>query len=244
MSGWLAQRINQPELFDDHDPPADVVARMFTFLTAVNRHLGGVSATLARFETFSRTWRPGERIEVLDIASGAADMSRALVAWGRRRGFDLRVTAMDRSQAAVDYARQQGPPDARLRLVRADVTRSCWRPRAFDYVTSALFAHHLSNPEVVDLLRLAGRLARRGVVVNDLVRSRQAYLLTWLLTWPFDPILHHDGPLSVRRSLTPDEMVHLASEAEMPWLTVARHFGGRMTLAGERPTTAPDTEIQ
>ena len=61
----------------------------------VNRRFGGVRATLKRFEEFSRAWQPNERIEVLDLASGAADVPRALIAWGRRRGFDLRVTAVE-----------------------------------------------------------------------------------------------------------------------------------------------------
>lgn len=233
-TGWLAERTYEREIFDDHEPAPDVVDRMFRFLAMVNRRFGGASATIDRFETFSRSWQDGERIEVLDIASGAADVPRALIAWGRRRGFDVRVTAMDLSPSAIDYARRAGPHDERLRLLRADVTQPCWREQSFDYVTSALFAHHLTNPQIVAMLQMADHLARRGIVINDLARSRRAYVLTWLLTWPFDPILHHDGPLSVKRALTPAEIARLAAEAALPWLSVRQHFGERMTLAGER----------
>lgn len=235
MADPFARRTYQREIMDDHEPEPAVVDRVYRFLAMVNRRFGGSRATIDRFEVFSRGWRPGERIEILDLATGAADVPRALVAWGRRRGFDVRVTAMDLSGSALDYARRAAPPDERLRLLRADVTQPFCREQAFDYVTSALFFHHLTDAQVVETLRLAGRLARRGIVVNDLVRSRQAWLLTWLLTWPFHPILHHDGPLSIRRALTPDEIVRLAAEAGLPWLTIERHFGERMTLAGERP---------
>ena len=74
--------------------------------------------------------------------------------------------------------------------------------------------------------------------MNDLVRSLRAFIWTWLFTWPFHPILHHDGPLSVRRALKPAEMKRLAAAAGLPWLTVKRHFGHRMTLAGEKGLTA------
>jgi len=71
---------------------------------------------------------------------------------------------------------------------------------------------------------------RAALVINDLVRSRQAWVLTWLLTWPFHPILHHDGPLSIRRALTPDELLRLAGVAGVPWLTAERHVGERLEL--------------
>jgi hypothetical protein len=101
-------------------------------------------------------------------------------------------------------------------------------------VTCGLFFHHLTDDQIVAALRSFDRLAARGIVVNDLVRSRRAFVWTWLFTWPFHPILHHDGPLSVRRALKPAEMRHLAAAAGLPWLTVRRHFGHRMTLAGQK----------
>lgn len=228
------QRIYQHEILDDHEPEQTAVDKVYAFLAMVNRRLGGVAATIARFDAFSQAWKPGERIEVLDIATGAADIPRALIVWGRRRGFDVRVTALDISPSALDFARRAGPADDRLHLLCADIRRPFCLDRSFDYVTSALFFHHLTDEQIVEVLRLSDRLARRGMVVNDLVRSRQAFVLTWLLTWPFHPILHHDGPLSVRRALTPGELLTLARSAGISWLSVERHFGERMTAGGER----------
>ena len=84
-------------------------------------------------------------------------------------------------------------------------------------------------------LRSFDRLATRGVVVNDLVRRRRPYVRSWLVTRPFNAVLRHDGPLSVRRAFRPDELTALARRAEMSWLLLQTHFGHRMTLAGERP---------
>jgi ubiquinone/menaquinone biosynthesis C-methylase UbiE len=230
----MRTRIYQPEIMDEETLDQDTIDEIYRYLASINRYLGGVSATIARFEVFSRTWRPGERIEVLEIACGAADVPKALIGWGRSRGFDLRVTATDILPSAVDYARRTPPVDERLRLVCADVEHLPFRQGAFDYVTCALFFHHLTDTQIINALKAFDRLARRGIVVNDLVRSRRAYFWTWLFTKPFHPILHHDGPLSIRRSLRPDEMRHLAEVAGLPWLTVQRHFGHRMTLAGQK----------
>jgi 2-polyprenyl-3-methyl-5-hydroxy-6-metoxy-1,4-benzoquinol methylase len=219
---------------DEETLEQETVDEIYQYLTSVNRYFGGVSGTIARFAAFSHTWRAGERIDVLEIACGAADVPRALVAWGRARGFDLRVTATDILPSALDYARRTGPHDERLRLVGADVERPPFRERAFDYVSCGLFFHHLTDGQIVRALKSFDHLATRGIVVNDLVRSRRAYMWTWLFTWPFHPILHHDGPLSIRRALKPAELQHLAAAAGLPWLTVQRHFGHRMTLAGQK----------
>lgn len=232
--GRFAARIYHREILDDHEPEQAVVDKIYTFLAMINHRFGGARATISRFEVFSRSWKPGERIEVLDVAAGAADIPRALVAWGRERGFDVRVTALDISRPALNYARRAAPPDGRLRLLCGDILRPCLLDQSVDYVTCALFFHHLTDDQIIEVLQAFDRLARRGIVVNDLVRSRRAYRLTWLLTWPFHPILHHDGPLSVRRALTAEEMLALAAQANVNWLSIARHFGERMTAAGER----------
>jgi 2-polyprenyl-3-methyl-5-hydroxy-6-metoxy-1,4-benzoquinol methylase len=230
----MKSRIYQPEIMDEEVLDQDTIDEIYRYLAGVNRYLGGSRATIARFEQFSRTWQPGERIEVLEIACGAADVPRALIDWGRSRGFDLHVTATDILTSALDYARRVEPHDSRLRLVTADVERAPFKERSFDYVTCALFFHHLTESQIVAALTSFDHLATRGIVVNDLVRSRRAYLWTWLFTKPFHPILHHDGPLSIRRALRPAEMRELAIHAGLPWLTVERHFGHRMTLAGEK----------
>jgi ubiquinone/menaquinone biosynthesis C-methylase UbiE len=230
----MRTRIHDKEILDEQVPDQPVVDEIYRYLAAINRYLGGARATLARFDAFSRSWKPGERIEVLEVACGAADVPRALVAWGRARGFDLRVTATDVLPAALRSARLQGPSEDRLRLLCADVEHPPFRDASFDYVSCALFFHHLTDAQIVGALRSFDRLATRGIVVNDLVRSRRAYVWTWLLTRPFHPILHHDGPLSIRRALRPAELQHLATQAGLDWLSVRRHFGHRMTLAGSK----------
>ena len=113
----MRSRIYQPEIMDEETLDQDTVDEIYRYLASVNHYLGGVNATIARFEAFSRTWRAGERIEVLEIACGAADVPKALITWGRSRGFDLRVTATDILTSALDYARRVPPVDERLRLV-------------------------------------------------------------------------------------------------------------------------------
>jgi SAM-dependent methyltransferase len=221
---------------DDHTPPQKVVDEVYLFLGAIGRWLGGTRATLRRFEELSRGWTVGERITVLDVASGGGDLARALIRWGQDRGFDLRVTALDMSLRALVCARRRGPADDQLPLVCADVHLAPYGDGTFDYVTCALFFHHLTDDDVIRTLRAFDRLATRGIVVNDLVRRWRHFAWSWLLTRPFNATLRNDGPLSVKRAFRSDELSALARRSGLAWLSLRTHFGHRMTLAGERPS--------
>jgi hypothetical protein len=104
-----------------------------------------------------------------------------------------------------------------------------------DYVTATHFFHHLTDEEVVSILMEFDRVARRGIIVNDLLRSRRALAWIRLFTLFANPCVKADGPLSVRRSFTLAEIKALAARSGLHWLKVRVHFGHRFTLAGERP---------
>ncbi len=229
----LSSRSVEREILDDHSPPQPTIDEVYAFLGAINRWLGGGRATLRRFEAFSAQWTPGERVHVLDVACGGGDLARDLIAWGRNRGFHVQVTALDISPRALASARGRGH-DERLRFLCGDVHCAPCRDRAFDYVTCALFFHHLTDDEVVRTIRSFDRLARRGIVVNDLIRGWRHLFWSWLFTRPFNAVLRHDGPLSVRRAFRPAELARLAVRSGVTWLSIQLHFGHRMTLAGER----------
>jgi SAM-dependent methyltransferase len=232
---WQARRSLDREYMDDHTPPQAILDEVYWFLGAISRWLGGTRATLRRFEQLSAGWSPGATISVLDVACGGADLARALHRWGRSRGFDVQVTALDISTRTLDSARRRGESRDQPRFVCADLHTAPFRDGAFDYVTCAVFFHHLTDDEVVRTLRAFDRLARRGIVVNDLIRRWRLYVWSWLFTRPFNAVLRADGPLSVRRAFRPGELAALAARAELGWLSIQTHFGHRMTLAGERP---------
>lgn len=230
----LATRSRARELMDDREYPQPVVDEVYRFLGAIGRWLGGTHATLTRFAELSQSWRPGQRIEVLEVACGGGDLARALINWGRRQGFDLRVTGLDLSPTALDCARRRDSVDPCLRFVRADLHAAPCLDHTFDYVTCSLFFHHLTDDQVVSTLQAFDRLARRGIVVNDLIRRRRHLIWSWLFTRPFNEVLRHDGPLSVRRAFRVEELTPLVECAGLGWLRLRTHFGHRLTLAGER----------
>jgi hypothetical protein len=214
----MRTRSLEPERLDVETPPRHLVERTHRYLHFVNRYLGGVSATRRGFEEFAAGWGPTERIRVLDVASGAGDIPRALERWDWRLEFtclDLRKDLAGR----VD--------------VLGDALRLPFRDGAFDYVTTSLFMHHLSDASAAAALREFDRVAGRGLIMNDLLRRTRLYLWTKVFTLFANEIVRHDGPLSVRKAFTVAELRRLA--APLPYLKTRVCFGHRVLVYGEKP---------
>lgn len=211
-------RSREPELLDLETPPRDMMARVAGYLTFVNRWLGGTRAVAHHFR--------GVRgpVRVLDVGAGAGDILRSLTARFPR----VSPVAFDLSAVMLSFA--DGLP-----RIRGDVHRLPFRDRSVDYVVCSHFFHHLGDDAIVTVLREFDRIARRGIVINDLIRSRRALFWIRLFTLWANPYVKADGPQSVRRGFRLPEIEALARRAGLSWLRTRRHFGHRFTLAGTRP---------
>jgi hypothetical protein len=90
------------------------------------------------------------------------------------------------------------------------------------------------------------RVSRVAVLVNDLERRYLNYwsarVLAWTL-WRGNRLTRHDGPLSVRRSFTVEELLDIGRRSGLERPSVRRHFPFRLVLEGQpsapRPLSAP-----
>ena len=204
-------------------------------LARINRWLGGTSASRRALDRLlARRTVPHT---LLDVGTGAADIPLALLGRASRSGRPLRVTGVDSRQEVLDAARAIDPRLARtpdLELVVVDGRILPWPDRSFDVVHASLVIHHLEPPDALAFLREAARVARLGVVINDLVRARHHWLgarvLLPLMTR--NRFTRHDGPLSVRRAYTRMELrALLAGAALRPVAEVGAFAGHRVAIA-------------
>jgi SAM-dependent methyltransferase len=143
----------------------------------------------------------------------------------------VRVLALDRDPTAVAAARRRS-----LRVARGDALRLPFADRAIDLVIAVKFAHHFSGASLDRLLGEMARVARRRVVILDIRRHRLAYwgFLAWSRVFTRNRLVRHDGPLSVLRGFTPDEMRASAAKLDgLDW-TVRSYLGFQLALVGRR----------
>ena len=233
----LTQRRREAEWIDAPGADPKLLRQSLRFIRRVNALLGYTRATLSHLDRFSTNWRAGERIRIVDLATGSADIPRAILRWAERRGFDVEVIGIDlQPHTALEAASYRDP---RLRIVRADVLDPPFADGSFDYAMTNMFLHHLDEDQIVTVLRHMGRLAKRGIIAADLLRYRRAYAWISLLTMMANPMVKHDARVSVAQALTQPEVLALRDRAGIPFARYHRHFGHRFVLAGERTTIAP-----
>jgi SAM-dependent methyltransferase len=214
----MKERSTRLELLDTLTPPRAEMERVVGFLAFVNRWLGGTGALVYHLR------HVGGPITVLDVGAGAADVTRAIA----RRFPNIRPVALDLSFMMLSFA-------AGIPRIRGDGRCLPFADRSVDYLIATHFFHHLTDDEIVATLKEFDRVARRGIIVNDLLRRRRALFWIRLLTLRANRYVKTDGPISVQRGFTIPEFETLARRAGIDWLRGTIHFGHRFTLAGERP---------
>lgn len=222
-----------PELLDAPGLSDALVAANLVDISRVNRWLGGVLITRRALAALLADAPPTSAIAVLDVATGAADIPAALSPWLLRRWPHAFIAATDLSPQIVRLASRSA--NRAIGLAAADGLRLPFADASFDVVTCSLALHHFAPAAAVDLLRELRRVARRGVVVNDLVRSSLSYLFARLLgpLLSANPLTRHDGPLSVRRAYTRAELQGLLLAAGFPRVVLGPDLGYRVAIRGE-----------
>ena len=201
----------------DGDLDAADLAGNLRDLERINRRLGGGAMSRRAIETLidgrggSRT-ASAASYSLLDVGTGSADIPAALLNEARAR-FTVTATDVRPEIVAAAQARHGSIPG--LTLGVAEGTALPWPDDAFDVAHASLLLHHLEPDAAAALLRELRRVARLGVVINDLDRSRLAWLGAWLLLHATTRNRYtlHDGPLSVRRAYRPDEVRAMAARA-------------------------------
>ena len=240
LARGLAHREREPEWMDEEDVDEHQLRRSLAFIRRVNGLFGYTRATLSHLDRFSKGWTRGERITIIDLATGSADVPRAIVQWGRRRGFELRVVAVDLHEKTIRAAQQATAGESRIHVVQCDALHLPFRAGSFDYAVCSMFLHHLSDDDAAAVLREMSRVARRGVLAADLLRHRRAYAWISLFTLWANPIVRHDARVSVLQAFSRAEVLALRERTGIRFLDYFKHFGHRFVLAGEKPKTNPE----
>ncbi len=203
-------------------------------LAWINRWLGGTRLVRRRLACLLNG--QSGPMHLLDVATGYADIPRAIVRWGRRRGLSLQIDALDHHQQILALAHRASGHYPEIRLQPGDALALPYPDGSFDCVLACLILHHMEGGDATALLHELYRVARRAVLVSDLRRGRWPFVATWagLRVLSRSPLIHHDGPLSVRRGFLPEELLALAREAGWARARVTRHTLFRLALVGEK----------
>jgi ubiquinone/menaquinone biosynthesis C-methylase UbiE len=222
------------ELLDHPGNSDEEVRGNLQDIERLNRLSGGARTVLLHLSRMI-TERSQTRLTILDIATGGADIPRTICRWARQRKLTVTVEAMDRSHQVLAAATEWSAGFPEIRLRQAEAPPLPYPDHSFDYVLCSLFFHHLTEAQGIHLLWEMRRVARHGLIVNDLMRSRRARLLTGIATrlLSANRLTRHDGPMSVLRGFRLAELLPMATEAGLGDVRFSLHPWFRIALVKE-----------
>jgi SAM-dependent methyltransferase len=215
----MQRRVRAELLDDDLGTPADL-ADSLRDLNHVNDWFGGTRATTRLLRRIAGQCGAKE-LSLLEIGAGLGHVPLAARRRLAQNGPMLQVTLLDRLWTHLP---RNGVP-----AVSGDAMRLPFCDGAFDVVSCSLLAHHFTPDSLPSLCAEALRVARRAVLINDLIRSRLHLVLAHLALPMFrNHITRHDGIASVRAAYTVAEMKSLLRQVPARDAEFSRHFLFRM----------------
>ncbi len=238
LNAWLVPpRGHEPEDIDQPDTPDEVLREAMRGIRNLNRWLGYhryLQAQLSR--RLARGFRGS--LNVLDVATGLADLPVALAHWGRRRHISVQAVGLDLNPRILAMAREETRNVPEVELVEGDALAMPFPDGAFDVVTSHLALHHFPEDRIVALLQSMDRVLRPGgiMLVGDLVRSRPNRVLVEAACALFgSPATLKDGKASIRNAYSRAELAGFVRDSGLDYLEFARpSYPTQVLLAGKK----------
>jgi len=157
---------------------------------------------------------PGDKLRIVDLATGSGDIPRLIVDYARKIGAEVEIDAVDKQSATLEIARKLSVDYPEIFYSEANILE--WQTaRTYDIVLCSLVLHHFSDEEAVRVLRRCRELSQKFALVSDLRRGLLAaagvYFLTALIFR--EPMTRYDARLSAARAFSFKEVDKLARQA-------------------------------
>jgi 2-polyprenyl-3-methyl-5-hydroxy-6-metoxy-1,4-benzoquinol methylase len=230
----LRQRYLVPELMDapNLDPVAHAQAlaglRRVNWLCNTSKHISKTILEIVNKRNLSS-------VDVLDLGCGSGDIAIGVQSLVSKR-VPCQLAGWDISEVAVLNAREHTKGAEQPKFDVTNALSETQPNRKFDFVYCCLFLHHFDENESIHILKTMSELARVALIVDDLKRSRWGWLMAkvgcHLLSR--SPIVHFDGPQSVRAAYTINEALSLANRAGLNNCQVKSHWPERYQLIWEK----------
>ena len=207
----LATRSNEKELMDADDIPFPVMAQTLKELDIINTMLGGHAITKKGLRQIAGAKKD---LTVCEIGCGGGDNLRVINQYCKKAGIRVRFTGIDLNPECIRYAGQQNP-DLACQWICSDYALVDFGNEKPDIIFSSLFCHHLTDEQLVHMLRWSAKNSNLGFFINDLHRHRLAFYLIRYITKFFSrsALVKHDASLSVARSFRRKDWDHFLKEA-------------------------------
>ncbi|MEX0290630.1 MAG: methyltransferase domain-containing protein [Flavobacteriaceae bacterium] len=207
----FSTRSREKELMDNPNLEKALLAPVFKDIDRANRLLGGNRIIIKTIGRILKEY-PHRELSILDVGCGAGAMLRVLAAFCRKKGHKIRLIGIDLNQQALSIAREQSKDYPEISYLNQDIL-SLKEDLNCDILLCTLTMHHFSDDEIAVFLKKFIAISKIGVIINDLQRSKWAYIFFRVFSAIFirSKIAKHDGLVSIKSGFILKELKALSA---------------------------------
>ncbi|MFV8225813.1 methyltransferase domain-containing protein [Christiangramia aquimixticola] len=210
------KRSRQSEIMDDFELKGPELEQTLRDLERINSLLGGNSITRSGIRQLNL---PKELpVTIVDVGCGNGAMLRELASWGSKKGYDFKLLGIDANPYAIEIARNLSSDFANLSFLEMNIFSKEFQELEIDVLLCTLTLHHFKDEQITGLLKNFYDQAKIGVVINDLQRSKTAYVLFQAFCAVFvrNQIAVKDGLISILRGFKKEDIKKYMNSIQVP----------------------------
>lgn len=208
-------------------------------LEVINRLLGGYANILRAlsYAISQGLWSGSATIILIDVGCGGGDTLRVVHDWLRSKHPGLypkvRWIGADLSPHAIDYA-ETHRGNRPIEFIQRDALDPDWHwGEGHRMIINSLLTHHMTEGEIISLLRWQEAKADIGWVINDLHRHPVAYYAIKGLTALFSKsrLVRYDAGVSVLRAFRKADWQNMLQQAAITKASIQWQWAFRYVVS-------------
>ena len=201
-------RTQETEIMDDFSLQGEELRSALDQIAKINQFLGGNKLTLEGIKKLLKNTDISQTIVIADIGCGNGDMLRMLARFGQKNNINFQLIGIDANAFTINHARILSHDFKNIEYRCMDIFSEEFTTIHYDIVLCTLTLHHFSDKEIIDIITIFNKNATRGIVINDLHRSKLAYVLFELICFVFNlnKMGRKDGLVSILRGFKKREL--------------------------------------
>ncbi len=210
-------RTDLEESMDDFSMDNEGLVTALDDIARINQLLGGNSVTLDGVKTLIKDYPKDQTITIMDFGCGSGDMLRMLSKFGKENNLKFQLIGVDANEATIRHAEKCSTEFENITYLAEDIFSYDFSDHKIDIALITLTLHHFKDDEILKIMRVILNLVKKGIVVNDLQRSKLAYRLFQAIIFIFrlEKMTAEDGLISILRGFKRNDLERYSAELKL-----------------------------
>jgi len=211
------RRTDLDESMDDFSMDNDSLVTALDDIARINQLLGGNSVTLNGVKKLTKNFPKNQTITIMDFGCGGGDMLRTLAKYGERNSLKFNLIGIDANEATIRHAEKCSTEFDNISYLAEDIFTYDFSKYKIDIALITLTLHHFKDEEILRIMRVIFNVVQKGIIINDLHRSKLAYRLFQMIIFIFKlkKMTADDGLISILRGFKREDLEKYSRELEL-----------------------------